>query len=162
MRLRDATRADRPQLLALNGASVQVLSPLDEQRLDYILALARRSLVVEHEGEVIAFAVAVAPGAPYDSKNYGWFDERYERFLYLDRIAVAASMRRHGVGAQLYDAMETSAAPFGRMVCDVDIEPPNDPSLAFHHARGYREVGRLAHGTVKTVALFSKELATPA
>jgi predicted GNAT superfamily acetyltransferase len=45
------------------------------------------------------------------------------------------------------------------MVCDVNIEPRNDTSLAFHAARGYHEVGRLAHGSVKTVALMSKELA---
>jgi predicted GNAT superfamily acetyltransferase len=45
------------------------------------------------------------------------------------------------------------------MVCDVNIEPRNDASLAFHAARGYREVGRLAHGSVKAVALLSKELA---
>ena len=57
--------------------------------------------------------------------------------------------------------MEATAAPFGRMVCDVDVEPPNDASLAFHTARGYREVGRLAKGTIKTVGLFSKDLETP-
>jgi predicted GNAT superfamily acetyltransferase len=159
MRLRDLERGDAPRLLALNAASVRVLSPLDEQRLEYILALAHRSLVVEHDGEVVAFALAIAPGAPYDSRNYSWFSERYERFLYLDRIAVDAPMRRHGLGGQLYDAMEETAASFERMVCDVDIEPPNDVSLAFHAARGYRQVGSLAHGTLKTVALFSKELA---
>jgi predicted GNAT superfamily acetyltransferase len=57
--------------------------------------------------------------------------------------------------------MEAAAAPFGRMVCDVNIAPRNDASLAFHAARGYREVGRLAHGSAKTVALMSKELAPP-
>jgi predicted GNAT superfamily acetyltransferase len=86
MTLREVTAADRPQLLALNHASVRELSELDEQRLDYILSLAFRSVVVEHHGEVVAFAVAVAPGASYDSANYAWFGERFERFLYLDRI----------------------------------------------------------------------------
>ncbi len=138
---------------------MRVLSPLEERRLEYILALAHRSLVVEHDGEVVAFALAIAQGAPYDSRNYSWFSERYERFLYLDRIAVDAPMRRHGLGGQLYDAMEETAASFERMVCDVDIEPPNDVSLAFHAARGYRQVGSLAHGTLETVALLGKELA---
>jgi predicted GNAT superfamily acetyltransferase len=94
MGLREATRADWPALLAVNAASVRELSPLDEQRLRYILALAHRSLVVERAGEVVGFAVAIAPGTEYDSRNYGWFGERYERFLYLDRIAVAAPLRR--------------------------------------------------------------------
>jgi uncharacterized protein len=161
MGLREVTRADWPRLLELNEASVQELSPLDEQRLAQILSLAHRSIVVEHDGDVAAFAIAIAPGAGYDSDNYSWFSERYERFLYLDRIAVDASMRRHGFGAQLYDAMEQTAAAFGQMVCDVNVKPRNDASLAFHSARGYRDVGRLQHGTVKTVALLVKELREP-
>jgi uncharacterized protein len=159
MRLRDAVRLDWPRLLELNAASVAELSPLDEQRLRYILALAHSCLVADIDGEVAGFAIAIAPGTDYDSANYGWFGERYERFLYLDRIAVAAQSRRQGVGAHLYDAMETAAVPFERMVCDVNIAPRNDASLAFHAARGYREVGELKHGSAKTVALMSKELA---
>jgi uncharacterized protein len=158
--LRAATAQDRPRVLELNQGSVQELSPLDEQRLQYILALAHSCLVVERDdGEVVAFAIAVAPGTHYDSANYRWLGERYERFLYLDRIAVDAACRRQGLGALLYDAMEDAAAGYGRMVCDVNIVPRNDASLAFHAARGYRQVGELAHGGAKTVALLSKELA---
>ncbi len=161
MKLRRATAHDHPRLLALNQASVQELSPLDEQRLEYILALAHSCLVAEREdGHVVAFAIAVAPGTDYDSANYIWLGERFERFLYLDRIAVDAACRRQGVGALLYDAMEDAAATYGRMVCDVNVLPRNDASLAFHAARGYREVGELAHGEAKTVALMSKELSS--
>jgi uncharacterized protein len=156
--VRDAAQADWPRLLDLNAASVAELSPLDEGRLRYILALSHRCLVVEDGGEAIGFAIAIAPGTDYDSTNYGWFAKRYERFLYLDRIAVDAEARRRGVGALLYYAMESAARPFERMVCDVNISPRNDASLAFHAARGYREVGQLAHGSAKTVALMSKEL----
>jgi predicted GNAT superfamily acetyltransferase len=160
MTLRRATQSDWPRLLELNAASVRELSPLDEDRLRCILAVAHDCLVVvAGAGEVVGFAIAIAPGAPYDSANYRWFGERCERFLYLDRIAVSAEHRRHGVGARLYDAMERAAAPFERMVCDVNIQPRNDASLAFHAARGYREIGQLAHGSDKTVALMSKELA---
>lgn len=156
--VRALTRAHWPAVLALNEASVRELSPLDETRLHYILDLAHAALVVEREGEVAAFAIAIGPGTPYDSANYRWFAERYERFLYLDRIAVGAAHRRRGLGALLYDAMEDAARPFGQMVCDVNVEPRNDASLAFHAARGYEDVGRLVHGQLKTVALMRREL----
>ena len=158
MNLREVTRADWPQLLALNLASVAELSELDERRLEFILSLAHRSLAVESAGDVVAFALAIAPGAPYDSANYRWFGARFERFLYLDRVVVAGPLRRRGVGTQLYDAMEAAAGRFDRMVCDVNVLPPNEVSLAFHAARGYREIGRLVHGPEKAVALLSKEL----
>jgi predicted GNAT superfamily acetyltransferase len=158
MNVREMARADWPAVLELNEASVRELSPLDEARLEYILELAHAALVVERDGEVAAFAIAIAPGPPYDSANYRWFAERYERFLYLDRIAVGAAMRRHGLGALLYDAMEDAARPFGQMVCDVNVEPRNDASLGFHAARGYEDIGRLEHGELKTVALMRKQL----
>ncbi len=158
MNVRQLARADWSTVLALNEASVRELSPLEEERLGFILGLAHSSLVAEDDGEVAAFAIAVAPGTAYDSANYRWFSERYERFLYLDRIAVAQAHRRRGLGALLYDAMEGAAAPFERMVCDVNVKPRNEASLAFHAARGYLDVGRLQHGEEKTVALLAKEL----
>jgi predicted GNAT superfamily acetyltransferase len=159
MNVRDLERADHARVLQLNQDSVQELSPLDEERLGYILALSHRALVVELDGDAVGFAIAIAPETGYDSRNYAWLSERFESFLYLDRIAIAARARRLGLGAMLYDAMETAALPFGRMVCDVNIEPRNDASLAFHRARGYEPVGELQHGDLKTVLLFSKELA---
>jgi uncharacterized protein len=159
LKLRELTRADWPRVLVLNDASVQELSELDDERLRWILSLAHRSLVVEDDaGEVAAFAIAVASGTSYDSVNYAWFAERYESFLYLDRIAVSASMRRRGIATRLYDAMEAVAEPLGRMVCEVNVKPPNPASLAFHAARGYAEVGELRIGPEKLVRLLAKEL----
>jgi predicted GNAT superfamily acetyltransferase len=161
MPTREITRADWPRLLSLNRASVLELSELDEQRLEWILSLAYRALAVEHEGEVAAFAVAIAPGTAYDSENYRWFSAHFERFLYLDRVVVADSLSRRGIGAQLYDAIEAAALPLERMVCEVNVRPANEPSLAFHAVRGYTEVGRIALGETKIVSMLSKELQAP-
>ncbi|HEY4809542.1 MAG TPA: GNAT family N-acetyltransferase [Solirubrobacteraceae bacterium] len=158
MLLREPTRADWPRLLELNQASVNELSALDQARLELVLALAHHSLVVESDGEVVGFAIAMAPGVPYDSDNYRWFSKSFEEFLYLDRVAVAEAMRRRGIGDQLYGAMESAAQTFGRMVCEVNLVPRNEASLAFHASRGYREIGRLEHNPEKVVALMSKEL----
>jgi uncharacterized protein len=157
LQLRELTRADWPRLLALNLVSVRELSALDEGRLEWILSLAHSALAIEGEGELVAFALAIAPNTAYDSENYRWFAGRFERFLYLDRIAVAASMRRRGIASRLYEAMEAAAAPLERMVCEVNVHPPNPASLAFHVSRGYVEIGRLSHGE-KLVALLGKEL----
>jgi uncharacterized protein len=159
--VRELAASDWAAVLALNQAHVRELSSLDRPRLGYILALAYRSLVVDlgdDGGGVVAFAIAVAPGAPYDSANYRWFSERYAQFLYLDRIAVAAEQRRRGFGEALYERMEQAAQPFARIVCDVNVRPRNEASLAFHAARGYEDVGRLDHGDEKTVALMEKGL----
>jgi predicted GNAT superfamily acetyltransferase len=56
------------------------------------------------------------------------------------------------------NAMESAAEPFERMVCEVNVLPLNQVSLAFHTSRGYLEIGRLEHEAAKVGALMSKEL----
>ncbi|EHN12200.1 acetyltransferase GNAT family [Patulibacter medicamentivorans] len=159
LRVRPMTVADHPAVLALNEDSVAVLSPLDGPRLAWIAGLASAPLVVvDPAGAIAGFAIALPEGTAYDSDHYRWFAERYERFLYLDRIAVAAGARRRGVGSLLYDAAERIALPHGRMLCEVDSDPVNPPSLAFHRDRGYVELERRTGASGKGVAMFAKEL----
>jgi predicted GNAT superfamily acetyltransferase len=58
----------------------------------------------------------------------------------------------------IYDAAESDAKARGRLACEVNAEPPNEPSLAFHTSRGYVEAGRLAHASGKVTAMLVKEL----
>jgi len=158
--LRPLAEDDVPAVLELNAASVAVLSEMDGDRLTEIAGHATAAFVVEDDGgEVVAFCLALPEGTAYDGDHHRWFAERYDRYLYLDRIVVGAAARRRGVGTLLYDACEAVARRHGRMCCEVDVDPPNDPSLAFHAARGYVEVGERTGPTGKRVRMLVKELA---
>ncbi|MCU1495647.1 MAG: acetyltransferase family protein [Acidimicrobiaceae bacterium] len=162
MHIRSVTSKDAPAILALNAESESALSPLDAEALDTLLATTALALLaVDGEGEgdeVLGFALAFGPGATYDSANYRWFEQRYDSYLYLDRIAVDGRHRRRGVGRAIYDEMERHAEPSGRMLCEVNLVPPNDTSLAFHASRGYDQVGTLEHTGGKVVVMLAKEL----
>lgn len=160
MLLRPFTPADGAAVLALNAASVTHLSPLDPDRLDRLLGWSYRLDVLVEGGAVVGFVVLVAPDSGYDSVNYRWFAQRFPSFLYLDRIVVAEGHRRRGYAGQVYDEMEAAAAGYGRLVCEVDVVPPNPASLAFHAGRGFREVGRLDLAGGKKVAMLDKPLPT--
>jgi predicted GNAT superfamily acetyltransferase len=44
------------------------------------------------------------------------------------------------------------------MSCEVNVKPPNDASMQFHLARGFRQVGTLSHDNGrKQVALLVLE-----
>lgn len=159
---RDATRADFPAILALNQAFVSVLSPLDEARLARLHAQAALHRVIGDAGRIDAFVLLLREGADYDSPNYRWFAQRYARFLYVDRIVVAADNHARGAGSMLYrDVMALArrdAVPI--ITCEFDIEPPNPASARFHASQGFREVGRQQlHGGRKTVSLQALEVA---
>ena len=111
-------------------------------------------------GNLDAF-LAFDQGADYDSPNFLWFRARYVSFVYVDRIVVAASARRRGCARRLYRDLFEHAERAGheRVVCEVNISPPNPASDAFHAALGFVEVGSASvqEGS-KTVRYLSRAL----
>jgi predicted GNAT superfamily acetyltransferase len=155
--LRPLTLDDAGQVLALNQEVVHKLAPMDEDRFRWFLEVAACAWAAEVDGAFAGFVLVLAPGATYDSANYRWFAERRADFLYLDRVAISERFRRRGVGSAVYDGVEAQAAAQQRpVVLEVNREPPNHGSLAFHAARGYREVGTLRHDDGKVVSLQEK------
>jgi predicted GNAT superfamily acetyltransferase len=158
--LRPYATGDAAAVLALNQSHLDGVGPLDPQRQEWLVGMSEECLVVEDAGAVVGFVLTFGPDTDYDSRNYRWFRERYDSFSYLDRVVVADSHQRRGLGRMMYDAVEPAVlgeAGHGRMALEVYVEPPNVGSLAFHAARGYAEVGRLPQDNGKVVTMLVKE-----
>lgn len=156
--LRPIEPRDHATVLQLNRQHPDEVSPLDEDRLLWLLDLADRSDVIDLGGEVAGFVLTFAPGTAYDSVNYRAFAERYgEEFYYLDRIVVAEPFRRRGLAGFAYDEIERVARPYGRLTLEIYTEPYNAASVGFHAGRGFVEVGTLTQGR-KHATLLCKEL----
>lgn len=142
--VRDARPDDLPALIELNAAWEHVTSPLSHEELSRLAPQSALFRVSEMNGVVAAFLLAFGPGVDYDSVNFRWFEQRYERFLYIDRVVVGLDFQRSGLGDALYAAAIAFArgreVPF--VVCEVDVEPVNTASVAFHDKLGFVEVGR--------------------
>ena len=158
VRLRPVTAGEVTAVLELNEAEVESLAPMDEHRLEELRRLADRFDVIEVDGGFGGFVVTFAPGADYDSENYRWFGRRFgDGFYYLDRVALTEGVRRRGVAGLVYAEIEAAATRYRRLALEVNLVPPNQPSLAFHAGRGYAEVGRLGDDQ-HLVTLMSKRL----
>lgn len=145
LELRDHSASDLGAILALNAANVPEVGPLDDERL---ASLAREAawLPVAVDGSAhVGFAIFLTEGARYDSPNYRWFAERHERFLYVDRIAIAEGARGVGLGRAIYGQAVELARRDGRSVlcAEVNTIPPNPTSMRFHERFGFREVARI-------------------
>ncbi|MBA2559714.1 MAG: GNAT family N-acetyltransferase [Propionibacteriales bacterium] len=158
MKIRPLADADVDAVLELNERSVEATSPLEASALAADSSIVAQALVCEVDGRVAAFALAHAPQSAYRSVNYRWHSERFDDFLYLDRIVVGAEFRRRGVATALYDVLETVAAEHGRMVCEVNSQPPNEASLTFHRGRGYLQIGHLEQPDGHQVVMLEKPL----
>ena len=70
-------------------------------------------------------------------------------------------MRKRGLANRLYEDLFRNAAAAGHdlVVCEVNSDPPNPASDAFHAALGFVEVGHAAiHGGAKTVRYLARSL----
>ncbi len=153
--LRPVTAADHGDVLDLNQRHVELLSPLDEARLTALLAVAENASVIDADGAFAGFVITFAAGSAYDGENFAWFSERYNDFCYLDRVVIHEDFRRRGLGSAVYDELE-SACGRSLFALEVNLDPPNIASLAFHRARGYTEVGqRLSGGHLVSMLTMS-------
>lgn len=154
----DLVTPEGAALLALNNAHAVELSWLEPERLARLVAeafLARRVGVAD------ALLLTFDQDADYDSPNFLWFRARYPTFVYVDRVVVADSARGRGLAKGLYDDLFAAAEAAGheRIVCEVNSDPPNPASNAFHAALGFVPVGTAEiHGGKKTVTYLERRL----
>lgn len=152
---RPAKSADRSQMLAMNQLEVPAVSSLDRPGLDALLDMAHDVTVAWRGGHLAGFVVLLREGSDYASPNYRWFAERVPQFLYVDRVVIAPDHRRRGVGRALYEQVLATAGGLP-VLAEVNLIPPNTPSLAFHRTLGFEQMGQLAHTDGKTVAMLRR------
>lgn len=141
---RPLAAGDAPWALALNAAFVEMLSPLTPARLEALRRAAWRATAFGTQ----AFLLAFDERAAYDSPNFLWFRARYPRFVYIDRVVVAPAARRAGCARALYADLIACAQASGRdlIACEVNLDPPNPASDAFHDSLGFVAVGEAGVG----------------
>ncbi len=156
--IRAARQEDFGWILALSALNEIETSPLDRDRLGH-MAKATFATRVMDDGS--GYLIAFDQDGDYASVNFHWFKERYPRFLYIDRIVIAASARGLGLGRLFYEDMSVlgRAAGHGLLGCEVNLTPPNPGSDSFHARMGFDEAGHGDLGAGKTVRYLVKALA---
>ena len=158
--IRNVSPQDLDAVLTLNQSETPHLGSVDEQKIRWFASEATYFRVAAADKRLAAFLVGLRPGTSYQSPNYLWFCARYADFAYVDRVAVAAFARRCGLASRLYDdfaAAVPESVEF--MTCEVNIQPPNESSMAFHRGLGFRQVGtQKTEGGSKEVAMLAKRL----
>lgn len=145
---------DHPELLLeLNNAAVPDIGEVTLEKARWLvdhLVLPGLALL---DGRPAGLLVVMTDQSGYDSDFYRWFTDRYENFLYIDRIVVADWARGRGIAKHFYQTIDHRAHEQQMaIVADVYCEPPNTPSLNLHHTMGFEEVGRQAFPIKQKIA----------
>ena len=137
MTIRDARRSDVPAMLAIDAPFVEHTAVSFEYEVPTEAEFARRLeeyqaafpwLVCEENGRVMGYAYA---GRAFERAAYGW---NAEISCYL-----APELRGRGVGRRLYARIEEILTRLGYYKLFAVVTSANAPSVAFHHALGFRD-----------------------
>ncbi len=107
------------------------------------------------------FLLALDQDAPYDNANFRWFKARFPQFFYVDRVLIDAAGRGRGLARALYEDLFAQAGSAGHTaICaEINSDPPNPASDAFHAALGFETAGSAFHPHLgKTVRYIVRRL----
>ena len=98
--------------------------------------------VYKYEDVIKAFVLCMREGQTYNSPNYEYISNRFNKFLYVDRIAVQEQFRRKGIAEKIYSKVIDKGKENNLdILCEVNTKPSNETSMAFHNKMGFEEIG---------------------
>ena len=157
MATRDIAHQDLDWVLKLNTDNEEKLSPLDSRGLWSLIDASYCALATTDQA---GFMVAFDHNCDYGSPNFLWFKDRYPQFVYVDRIAVCDAARGQGIARRLYEALfhRARADHLGFIGCEVNMNPPNPGSDAFHARMGFVVTGQAQLDGDKCVRYWGKKI----
>ena len=158
MELRKPGFTDLPGLLALNNAHALELAEETGESFAQLLSIAWR---VRSAADAAGMCIAFDQDTERDSQNLNWFRERFDRFAYIDRVVVDPKSRGKGLAKRFYNDVIDAARQQGHtLLCaEVNFEPPNPASDAFHASMGFEPIGTAKlDDRDKTVQYFTLQL----
>lgn len=161
--IRVVQTGDLDEILELNNAAVPAVSRIERSDLDWFAEVAHSFLVKPTADDTVGgYLIGLhGPGVGYSSANYEWFSRRYDRFIYVDRIVIAAGNRGRGIGQALYHEFSARGRADGHdmMLAEVNVRPRNEASLKFHDLYGFAPVGEQdTDGGTKRVVMLEKRI----
>tara|TARA_B100000214_G_C23815188_1_gene556947 strand:- start:319 stop:840 length:522 start_codon:yes stop_codon:yes gene_type:complete len=152
--IRPLTFSESREIWTINEEGLPGTGKVSEQEINSLLDFSSYAIGAYIDEILVGFVICLPPKTEYGSLNYTWFNQRYDNFLYVDRIAVSVQYQNKNIGSILYEHVKKQAEEMDAPVtAEVNIYPPNPGSMRFHYRHGFEQVGVLEHDE-KSVALF--------
>ena len=126
-------------LYELNQQNIPELGSLDDaDQLKSLIEIAFLTIILKHKNQIIGFCLLFREGSSYNSPNYIYYNTKYDKFIYVDRVVVSSDFTNNGGGKLIYNQVFKIAVEENLTVCcEVNEKPLNEISLAFHKKLGF-------------------------
>jgi len=157
MQLRELRSKDIPLIWKINEQGLPGTGKVSQQEIVELLIIAELAIGAFEGEQLVGFVLCFLPRTDYASLNYAWFNQRYQEFLYVDRIAVSENHRNQTIGSLLYQQVISYAKQYNYPIAaEVSLNPPNPGSMRFHHRFNFTEIG-VFNQQSKSVTMMMRE-----
>lgn len=147
MNIRRLESKDVTAAWQINEQGLPGTGQISPEEMADLFSLSELPIGVFDGDEMLGFVLCLCPRTRYASLNYAWFNQRYQEFLYVDRIAVALEHRGRGIGSLLYEqVIEHGKNLQFPVTAEVNLTPPNPGSIRFHVRHNFTEIGVFQQG----------------
>ena len=154
MNIRRLESKDVTAAWQINEQGLPGTGQISPEEMADLFSLSELPIGVFDGDEMLGFVLCLTPRKRYASLNYAWFNQRYQEFLYVDRIAVALEHRDRGIGSLLYgQVIEHGKNLQFPVMAEVNLTPPNPGSIRFHERHRFTEIG-VFHQGKKSVTMM--------
>ena len=148
---------DIPAIWEINQQGLPGTGKVSQQEIVELLRIAELTIGAFDGEQLVGFVLCFLPRTEYASLNYAWFNQRYQDFLYVDRIAVLEDHRNQSIGSLLYQQVISYAKYYNYPIAaEVSLNPPNPGSMRFHQRFNFTEIGVLNHQS-KSVTMMMRD-----
>jgi predicted GNAT superfamily acetyltransferase len=157
MQSRPLLQQDALAVWGINEEGLPGTGKVTVEEISYLIEISNISIGIFDQDELVGFVICLSPNVDYGSLNYAWFNEKYDDFIYVDRIAVSINHRGLGIGSSIYQELfKISKQKRIPIAAEVNSVPPNPGSMRFHRRFKFLEVGTLKHDE-KSVVMFLRK-----
>jgi predicted GNAT superfamily acetyltransferase len=160
--IRPLADADRAALLRLNEYNWPAVHTLDTDTLAWLLGFGGHHFVaVDRTGAVLGYLLSFASQSNYDDDEIRELRRlTKEPFLYICQVVIARDHRGRGIGRAFYEEVADAARREGTrlLCCDVNTNPPNPGSFAFHRRLGFVVIGSGTASNGMAIAFLARSL----
>ena len=157
MQLRELRSKDIALIWKINEQGLPGTGKVSQQEIVELLIIAELTIGAFEGEQLVGFVLCFLPRTDYASLNYAWFNQRYQEFLYVDRIAVSENHRNQTIGSLLYQQVISYAKQYNYPIAaEVSLNPPNPGSMRFHHRFNFTEIG-VFNQQSKSVTMMMRE-----
>ena len=158
MQSRPLEFGDVNSIWLINEQGLPGTGKVSQDEISALIDLSEFSLGVFQQEKLVGFIICLLPKTEYASLNYAWFNQRYDDFIYVDRVAVSTDHRNNQIGSYLYQkVIDYSTKHDIPITAEVSLEPPNPGSMRFHSRFGFEQVGVLDHQEKSVTMLIRNE-----